>query len=82
VAVPNDPYKALKTTLKAEINEDAWAPLHSNTSRPLDKQESGGCIAIKVINHLSDEIMKAFWVSVMGLARVRMGSRIKILYLN
>jgi adenine-specific DNA-methyltransferase len=31
----NDPYGALRTTLKAEINEEAWATLHSDTSRPL-----------------------------------------------
>ncbi len=30
----NDPYKSLKTTLKAEINEDVWATLYSDTSRP------------------------------------------------
>ena len=55
----NDPYKALKTTLKAEINEDAWATLHSDTSRPFDKPKSGR-IAVKVINHLGDEVMKVF----------------------
>jgi adenine-specific DNA-methyltransferase len=37
----NDPYKALKTTLKAEINEEAWATLNSDTSRPFDKPEVG-----------------------------------------
>jgi adenine-specific DNA-methyltransferase len=58
----NDPYKALKTTLKAEINEEAWATLHSDTSRPFDKPESGR-IAVKVINHLGDEVMKVFRVS-------------------
>ena len=58
----NDPYKALKTTLKAEINEEAWATLHSDTSRPFDKPESGR-IAVKVINHLGDEVMKVFKVS-------------------
>ena len=57
----NDPYKSLKTTLKAEINEDAWATLHSDTSRPFDKPESGR-IAVKVINHLGDEVMKVFRV--------------------
>jgi hypothetical protein len=36
----NDPYKALKTTLKAEIHEEAWATLHSDTSRPFDKPAS------------------------------------------
>jgi adenine-specific DNA-methyltransferase len=57
----NDPYKALKTTLKAEINEEAWESLHSDTSRPFDKPESGR-IAVKVINHLGDEVMKVFRV--------------------
>ena len=57
----NDPYKALKTTLKAEIDADAWATLHSDTSRPFPKPESGR-IAVKVINHLGDEVMKVFRV--------------------
>ena len=57
----NDPYKALKTTLKAEINEEAWETLHSDTSRPFDKPDSGR-IAVKVINHLGDEVMKVFRV--------------------
>jgi adenine-specific DNA-methyltransferase len=57
----NDPYKSLKTTLKAEINEEAWATLHSDTSRPFDKPKSGR-IAVKVINHLGDEVMKIFKV--------------------
>ena len=54
-----DPYKSLKTTLKAEIDEDAWATLHSATSRPFPRPESGR-IAVKVINHLGDEVMKVF----------------------
>ena len=58
----NDPYKSLKTTLKAEINEEAWESLHSDTSRPFDKPESGR-IAVKVINHLGDEVMKVFRVN-------------------
>jgi adenine-specific DNA-methyltransferase len=57
----NDPYKALKTTLKAEINEEAWETLHSDMSRPFDKPKSGR-IAVKVINHLGDEVMKVFRV--------------------
>ena len=55
----NDPYKALKTTLKAEIDPDAWATLNSDTSRPFDRPQSGR-IAVKVINHLGDEVMKVF----------------------
>jgi adenine-specific DNA-methyltransferase len=57
----NDPYKSLKTTLKAEIDADAWATLHSDTSRPFDKPATGR-IAVKVINHLGDEVMKVFRV--------------------
>ncbi|MEW8560568.1 MAG: site-specific DNA-methyltransferase [Candidatus Thiodiazotropha sp.] len=57
----SDPYKSLKTTLKAEINEDAWATLNSDTSRPFSKPTSGR-IAVKVINHLGDEVMKVFKV--------------------
>ncbi|WP_058553423.1 site-specific DNA-methyltransferase [Thiohalocapsa sp. ML1] len=57
----NDPYKALKTTLRAEIDEDAWASLNSDTSRPFPKPASGR-IAVKVINHLGDEVMKVFRV--------------------
>ena len=57
----NDPYKALKTTLKAEVDPDAWATLHSDLSRPFDKPASGR-IAVKVINHLGDEVMKVFQV--------------------
>ena len=55
----NDPYKALKTTLKAEIDPDAWATPNSDTSRPFEKPKSGR-IAVKVINHLGDEVMKVF----------------------
>ena len=57
----SDPYKSLKTTLKAEIDADAWATLHSDTSRPFDKPDSGR-IAVKVINHLGDEVLKVFRV--------------------
>ncbi|MXV85989.1 MAG: site-specific DNA-methyltransferase [Acidimicrobiales bacterium] len=57
----DDPYKSLKTTLRAEIDEDAWATLHSDTSRPFPAPETGH-IAVKVINHLGDEVMKVFRV--------------------
>ncbi|WP_018076607.1 site-specific DNA-methyltransferase [Thiobacillus denitrificans] len=58
----NDPYSALKTTLKAEIDQEAWATLNSDTSRPFEKPKSGR-IAVKVINHLGDEVMKVFRVA-------------------
>ena len=52
-----DPYKALRTSLRAEINEEAWASLRSDESRPFPRPQSGR-IAVKVINHLGDEVMK------------------------
>ena len=55
----NDPYSSLKTTLKVEINPEAWATLNSDTSRPFKKPKQGR-IAVKVINHLGDEVMKVF----------------------
>ena len=58
----NDPYSALKITLKAEINADAWATLNSDTSRPFEKPKNGR-VAVKVINHLGDEVMKVFKVA-------------------
>jgi adenine-specific DNA-methyltransferase len=57
----NDPYTALKTTLKAEIDPEAWATLNCDTSRAFEKPKKGR-IAVKVINHLGDEVMKVFRV--------------------
>ena len=57
----NDPYKALKTTLKTEIDREAWESLNSDVSRPFPKPASGR-IAVKVINHLGDEAMKVIRV--------------------
>ncbi|MDN5855277.1 MAG: site-specific DNA-methyltransferase, partial [Actinomycetia bacterium] len=57
----NDPYKRLKTALRSDINEDAWASLNSTSSRPFVKPETGK-IAVKVINDYGDEVMKVFEV--------------------
>jgi adenine-specific DNA-methyltransferase len=57
----HDPYKALKTALKAEVNPEAWASLYSDVSRPFSRPSTGR-IAIKVINHFGDEVMKVFSV--------------------
>jgi adenine-specific DNA-methyltransferase len=58
----DDPYDSLRRTLKAEINEEAWGSLHSAVSRPFEKPKSGR-IAVKVINHLGDEVMKVYKTS-------------------
>jgi adenine-specific DNA-methyltransferase len=57
-----DPYERLKRSLKAEIDEAAWATLNSTVSRPFPPPKSGR-IAVKVINHYGDEVMKVFSVS-------------------
>ncbi|MEG3153475.1 site-specific DNA-methyltransferase [Sphingomonas sp. RB1R13] len=57
----NEPYKQLKIALKAEVDEEAWATLNRATSRPFARPESGR-IAVKVINHFGDEVMKVFGV--------------------
>jgi adenine-specific DNA-methyltransferase len=53
----NDPYKRLKTALKADIDADAWASLNSVVSRPFRAPDTGK-IAVKVINDYGDEVMK------------------------
>ena len=54
-----DPYDSLKKTLKAEIDEDAWKSLHRAISRPF-AIPSTGRIAVKIINHLGDEVLKVY----------------------
>jgi adenine-specific DNA-methyltransferase len=56
-----DPYKALKTTLKDEIDKVAWESLYRDVSRPFLKPITGR-FAVKVINHFGDEVMKVFAV--------------------
>ncbi|MBZ8134388.1 site-specific DNA-methyltransferase [Afifella sp. IM 167] len=55
------PYKALKNTLKGEIDEEAWESLKRTVSRPFPKPKTGR-VAVKVINHLGDEVMKVLRV--------------------
>ena len=57
----NDPYKALKTTLKAEVDQDAWDSLNRVRSRPFARPQEGR-VAVKVVNHLGDEVMKVLEV--------------------
>jgi adenine-specific DNA-methyltransferase len=54
-----DPYDKLKIALKAEIDEDAWSILYSKVSRPFEEPQSKK-IAVKVINHYGDEVMKVY----------------------
>ena len=55
----DEPYKKLKQALKAEIDEAAWETLHRTRSRPFDKPATGE-IAVKVINHYGDEVLKVY----------------------
>ena len=53
------PYEKLQRALRAEVNEEAWSMLYSTKSRPFDPPETGK-IAIKVINHYGDEVLKVY----------------------
>jgi adenine-specific DNA-methyltransferase len=57
----DDPYEKLRRALRADVNEDAWATLYSATSRPFPRPPTGR-IAVKVINHFGDEILKVYMV--------------------
>ncbi len=56
-----EPYDKLKRALRAEIDEAAWSSLYSTVSRPFDLPKTGK-IAIKVINHYGDEVLKVYEV--------------------
>ena len=58
----DEPYDKLKRALRAEIDEAAWASLYCTTSRPFVRPQTGK-IAVKVINHYGDEVLKVFEVS-------------------
>lgn len=54
-------YDTLKRALRSEIDETAWSSLYSTFSRPFETPETGK-IAVKVINHYGDEVLKVFEV--------------------
>ncbi len=54
----DDPYRRLKTALRAEIDEDAWASLYRTRSRAFPRPDTGKII--KVINHYGDEVLKVY----------------------
>jgi adenine-specific DNA-methyltransferase len=57
----DEPYEKLKRALRAEIDEAAWSSLYSTRSRPFDPPKTGK-VAVKVINHYGDEVLKVFEV--------------------
>jgi adenine-specific DNA-methyltransferase len=58
----DEPYEKLKRALRAEVDEAAWAALYSTKSYPFDTPSTGK-IAVKVINHYGDEVLKVYEVS-------------------
>jgi adenine-specific DNA-methyltransferase len=54
-----DAYEKLKRALRAEIDEAAWSARYSTTSRRFDPPRTGK-IAVKVINHYGDEVLKVY----------------------
>lgn len=55
----DEPYEKLKKALRAEIDESAWSTIYSTKSRPFPKPKTGK-IAVKVINHYGDEVLKVY----------------------
>ncbi|MEV4378923.1 hypothetical protein [Streptosporangium sp. NPDC049644] len=55
----HDPYKRLRQALKADINEDAWATLHTTRSQPF-RAPTTGKIAVKITNHYGDEVLQVY----------------------
>ena len=58
----DEPYDKLKRALRAEIDESAWSALYTNESIPFEKPSNKGKIAVKVINHYGDEVLKVYEV--------------------
>ena len=57
----DDPYDKLRRALRADISDEAWATVNSTVSRPFPRPKTGK-VAVKVINHYGDEVMKVFTV--------------------
>ena len=57
----DEPYDKLKRALRAEIDEAAWSSLYTTVNRPFAKPETGK-VAVKVINHYGDEVLKVFQI--------------------
>jgi adenine-specific DNA-methyltransferase len=57
----DDPYERLRKALKADISPEAWDSINSTISRPFPRPKTG-LVAVKVINHYGDEVMKVFRV--------------------
>lgn len=57
----DEPYKQLQRALNSEIDAEAWEALYRTESLPFPKPETGK-IAVKVINHYGDEVMKEYKV--------------------
>jgi len=55
----DDPYERLRRALRADISDEAWDTLNKTVSRPFPRPKTGK-VAVKVINHYGDEVMKVF----------------------
>ena len=64
----NEPYDKLKRALRSEIDEEAWSQLYTAKSYPFPEPDTGK-IAVKVINHYGDEVLKVYTVSQIRWAR-------------
>jgi adenine-specific DNA-methyltransferase len=56
-----DPYEKLRRALRAEVDEAEWSKLYTNRSAPFNPPPRGK-VAVKVINHYGDEVLKVYAV--------------------
>lgn len=55
----DEPYEQLARALRADVDEEAWQALYTTVSRPFDPPATGR-IAVKIINHYGDEVLKVY----------------------
>ncbi len=56
------PMEKLQKALKSDIDESAWSSMYGTVSRPF-KSPKHKKVAIKVINHYGDEVLKVFSIN-------------------
>jgi adenine-specific DNA-methyltransferase len=57
----DDPYDKLRRALRVDISDEVWATINSTVSRPFPRPRTGK-LAVKVINHYGDEVMKVIGI--------------------
>jgi adenine-specific DNA-methyltransferase len=54
-------FDKLKTAPKVDVDEEAWASLYRTEIRPFAQPRPAG-IAVQVINHYGDKVLRGFMI--------------------